>query len=87
MPELYLEASATAEVEERERKHNRPADKRTHLPRDENTRRGCITRQTAMGTAAKMRELAEGGYIDGEPVVCGLAIGKGKTQPGRGIGC
>lgn len=65
----YLEALLTVEVEERERNTIDRRIKDAHLPRVKTLEEFDYV-QTPMVTAAKMRELAEGGYIErAEPVV------------------
>jgi DNA replication protein DnaC len=65
----YLEALLTAEVEERERNTIDRRIKEAHLPRVKTLEEFDYT-QTPMVTAAKMSELAEGGYIErAEPVL------------------
>src|ERR1700761_1828182 len=65
----YLEALLTAEIEERERNTIDRRIKEAHLPRVK-TLDEFDYAQTPMVTAAKMRELSEGGYIErAEPVV------------------
>lgn len=65
----YLEALLTAEIEERERNTIDRRIKDAHLPRVKTLEEFDYT-QTPMVSAAKMRELSEGGYIErAEPVV------------------
>ncbi len=65
----YLEALLTAEIEERERNTIDRRIKEAHLPRVK-TLHEFDYNQSPMVTAAKMFELAEGGYIDrAEPVL------------------
>jgi DNA replication protein DnaC len=76
----YLEVLLTAEIEERERNTIDRRIKEAHLPRVKTLEEFDYT-QTAMVTAAKMRELAEGGYIErAEPVVLIGDCGTGKTH-------
>jgi DNA replication protein DnaC len=76
----YLEALLTAEVEERERNTIDRRIKEAHLPRVK-TLEEFDYAQTPMVTAAKMRELGEGGYIErAEPVVLIGDCGTGKTH-------
>jgi DNA replication protein DnaC len=65
----YLEVLLTAEIEERERNTIDRRIKEAHLPRVK-TLDEFDYAQTPMVTAAKMRDLAEGGYIErAEPVL------------------
>src|ERR1035441_9773818 len=76
----YLEALLTAEVEERERNTIGRRIKEAHLPRVK-TLEEFDYAQTPMVSAAKMRELSEGGYIErAEPVVLIGDCGTGKTH-------
>lgn len=77
----YLEALLTAEVEERERNTIDRRVKEAHLPRVKTLEEFDYT-QAPMVTAAKMYELAEGGYIErAEPVLLiGDCCGTGKTH-------
>jgi DNA replication protein DnaC len=76
----YLEALLTAEVEERERNTIGRRIKDAHLPRVKTLEEFDYT-QTPMVSAAKMRELSEGGYIErAEPVVLIGDCGTGKTH-------
>jgi DNA replication protein DnaC len=76
----YLEALLTAEVEERER---RTVDRRiheAHLPKVK-TLEDFDFSQASTISAAQIRDLAEGGYIDrAEPVVLTGDCGTGKTH-------
>ena len=64
----YLEALLNAETEDRERNTIDRRIKEAHLPRVKTLEEFDYT-QAPLVTAAKMRELAEGGYIDrAEPV-------------------
>jgi DNA replication protein DnaC len=65
----YLEALLTAEIEERERNTIERRVRDAHLPRVKTLEEFNYT-QSPNITAAKMRDLAEGGYIErAEPVV------------------
>src|SRR3954464_12331233 len=65
----YLEVLLTAEVEEGERNTIDRRIKEAHLPRVKTLEEFDYT-QSPMVSAAKMRELAEGGYIDrAEPIL------------------
>ena len=65
----YLEALLLAEVEERERNTIERRIREAHLPRMKTLEEFDYT-QSPNVTAAKMRDLAEGGYIDrAEPVL------------------
>jgi DNA replication protein DnaC len=65
----YLEALLLAEVEERERNTIERRIREAHLPRVKTLEEFDYT-QSPNVTAAKMRDLAEGGYIDrAEPVL------------------
>lgn len=76
----YLEALLTVEVEERERNTIDRRIKEAHLPRVK-TLEEFDYMQTPMVTAAKMRDLAEGGYIErAEPIVLIGDCGTGKTH-------
>jgi len=76
----YLEALLTAEIEERERNTIDRRIKDAHLPRVKTLEEFDYT-QTPMVSAAKMRELSEGGYIErAEPVVLIGDCGTGKTH-------
>lgn len=76
----YLEALLTAEVEERERNTIDRRIKEAHLPRVKTLEEFDYT-QSPLVTAAKMLELAEGGYIDrAEPVLLIGECGTGKTH-------
>ena len=76
----YLEALLTAELEERERNTIDRRIKEAHLPRVKTLEEFDYT-QSPMVTAAKMRELAEGGYIErAEPVLLIGECGTGKTH-------
>ena len=59
----YLEALLTAELEERERNTIDRRIKEAHLPRVKTLEEFDYT-QSPMVTAAQMRELAAGGYIE-----------------------
>ena len=64
----YLEALLLAEIEERERNTIERRIREAHLPRVKTLEEFDYT-QSPNVTAAKMRDLAEGGYIDrAEPV-------------------
>jgi DNA replication protein DnaC len=76
----YLEVLLTAEIEERERNTIDRRIKEAHLPRVKTLEEFDYT-QAPMVTAAKMRELAEGGYIErAEPVLLIGDCGTGKTH-------
>ena len=76
----YLEALLTAEIEERERNTIERRIKEAHLPRVKTLEEFDYT-QITDGEAAKMRELAEGGYIErAEPVLFIGDCGTGKTH-------
>jgi DNA replication protein DnaC len=76
----YLEVLLTAEIEERERNTIDRRIKEAHLPRVKTLEEFDYT-QAPMVTAAKMRELAEGGYIErAEPVLFIGDCGTGKTH-------
>ena len=74
----YLEALLLAEVEERERNTIERRIREAHLPRTKTLEEFDYT-QSPNVTAAKMRDLAEGGYIErAEPVLfigeCGVGL-------------
>jgi DNA replication protein DnaC len=76
----YLEALLTAEIEERERNTIERRIREAHLPRVKTLEEFNFT-QSPNITAAKMRDLAEGGYIErAEPVVLIGDCGTGKTH-------
>jgi DNA replication protein DnaC len=76
----YLEALLLAEVEERERNTIERRIREAHLPRVKTLGEFDYT-QSPNVTAAKMRDLAEGGYIDrAEPVLFIGECGTGKTH-------
>src|SRR5260370_40807212 len=76
----YLEALLLAEIEERERNTIERRIKEAHLPRGK-TLEECDYTQSPNVTAAKMRDLAEGGYIErAEPVRFIGECGTGKTH-------
>jgi len=76
----YLEALLAVEVEERERNTIDRRIRDAHLPRVKTLDEFDFT-QSPMVTAAKMLELAEGGYIDrAEPVLLIGDCGTGKTH-------
>jgi DNA replication protein DnaC len=76
----YLEALLAAELEERERNTIAHCIKEAHLPRVKTLEEFDYT-QSAHVSAAKMRELAEGGYIErAEPLLCIGECGTGKTH-------
>src|SRR6476469_7129733 len=76
----YLEALLTVEIEERERNTIDRRIKEAHLPRVKTLEEFDYT-QTPMVSAAKMRELSEGGYIErAEPVLLIGDCGTGKTH-------
>ena len=76
----YLEALLLAEIEERERNTVERRIKEAHLPRVKTLEEFDYT-QSPNVTAAKMRDLAEGGYIErAEPVLFIGECGTGKTH-------
>ena len=76
----YLEALLLAEVEERERNTIERRLRDAHLPRLKTLEEFDYT-QSPNVTAAKMRDLAEGGYIErAEPVLFIGECGTGKTH-------
>src|SRR6202165_5320685 len=76
----YLEALLFAEIEERERNTIERRIKEAHLPRVKTLEEFDYT-QSPNVTAAKMRDLAEGGYIEcAEPVLFIGDCGTGKTH-------
>jgi DNA replication protein DnaC len=76
----YLEALLAAEIEERERNTIDRRIKEAHLPRVKTLEEFDYT-QSPMVSAAKMLELAEGGYIDrAEPILFIGECGTGKTH-------
>ena len=76
----YLEALLNAEMEDRERNTIDRRIKEAHLPRVKTLEEFDYT-QAPLVTAAKMRELAEGGYIErAEPVLLIGDCGTGKTH-------
>jgi DNA replication protein DnaC len=76
----YLEALLAAELEERERNTIDRRIKEAHLPRVKTLEEFDYT-QSPMVSAAKMLELAEGGYIDrAEPILFIGECGTGKTH-------
>jgi DNA replication protein DnaC len=76
----FLEALLTAEIEERERNTIDRRIKEAHLPRVKTLEEFDYT-QSPMVSAAKMLELAEGGYIDrAEPILFIGECGTGKTH-------
>lgn len=76
----YLEALLQAEIEERERNTIERRIKEAHLPRVK-TLEEFDYRQSPQVSAAKMRELAEGGYLErAEPVLFIGECGTGKTH-------
>jgi len=76
----YLEALLLAEIEERERNTIERRIKEAHLPRVKTLEEFDYT-QSPNVTAAKMRDLAEGGYIErAEPVLFIGECGTGKTH-------
>jgi DNA replication protein DnaC len=76
----YLEALLTAEIEERERNTIDRRIKEAHLPRIKTLEEFDYT-QSPLVSAAKMLELAEGGYIArAEPVLFIGECGTGKTH-------
>jgi hypothetical protein len=80
----YLEALLLAETEERERNTIERRIREAHLPRLKTLEEFDYT-QSPNVTAAKMRDLAEGGYIErAEPVLFIGECGTGKTLWGVG---
>jgi DNA replication protein DnaC len=80
----YLEALLLAEIEERERNTIERRIREAHLPRVKTLEEFDYT-QSPNVTAAKMRDLAEGGYIErAEPVLslASAAPGKRICSPG-----
>lgn len=76
----YLEALLSAEIEERERNTIDRRIKEARLPRVKTLEEFDFS-QSSQITAAKMRELAEGGYIErAEPVLLIGDCGTGKTH-------
>jgi DNA replication protein DnaC len=76
----YLEAPLTAEIDERERNTIERRIKEAHLPRVKTLEEFDYT-QSPLVTAAKMLELAEGGYIDrAEPILLIGECGTGKMH-------
>src|ERR1700710_1240249 len=76
----YLDALLTAEIEEREKNTLDRRIKEAHLPRVK-TLEDFDFQQSPLVDAAKLRDLAEGGYIDrAEPVVLIGDCGTGKTH-------
>jgi DNA replication protein DnaC len=81
----YLEALLLAEIEERERNTIEPRIREAHLPRVKTLEEFDYT-QSPNVTAAKMRDLAEGGYIErAEPVLFIGECGTGKTHLHTGL--
>src|SRR5207253_10484613 len=76
----YLEALLLAEIEERERNTIERRIREAHLPRVQTLEEFDYT-QSPNVTAAKMRDLAEGGYIErDEPVLVICECGNGNTH-------
>jgi DNA replication protein DnaC len=76
----YLDALLTAEIEEREKNTIDRRIKEARLPRVKTLEEFDYT-QSPLVTAARMRELADGGYIDrAEPVLLIGDCGTGKTH-------
>ena len=76
----YLEALLAAELEERERNTIAHRIKEAHLPRVKTLEEFDYT-QSPNVSAAKMRELAEGGYLErAEPILFIGECGTGKTH-------
>jgi DNA replication protein DnaC len=76
----YLEALLTAELEEREHRTIQRRIQESHLPKIK-TLEDFDFSQAQIISAAQIRELAEGGYIDrAEPVVLTGDCGTGKTH-------
>src|SRR5450432_1486359 len=81
----YLEALLLSEIEERERNTIERRIREAHLPRVKTLEEFDYT-QSPKVTAAKMRDLAEGGYIDrAEPVLFIGECGTGKTHLATGL--
>ena len=81
----YLETLLTAEVEEREKNTIDRRIKEARLPRVK-TLEEFDFNQSPQVSAAKMRELADGGYIDrAEPVLLIGDSGTGKTHVLSGL--
>ena len=79
----YLEALLTAEIEEREKNTIERRLKEARLPRVKTLDEFDFD-QSPLVKAAKMRELADGGYIEkAEPVLLIGDCGTGKTHPAR----
>jgi DNA replication protein DnaC len=76
----YLEALLLSEIEERERNTIERRIREAHLPRVKTLEEFDYT-QSPNVTAAKMRDLSEGGYIErAEPVLFIGECGTGKTH-------
>jgi DNA replication protein DnaC len=76
----YLEALLTAELEERERRTVERRIREAHLPKVKTMEDFEFSKAPSI-SAAQIRELAEGGYIDrAEPVVLTGDCGTGKTH-------
>jgi len=76
----YLEALLTAEMEERERRTIERRIREAHLPKVK-TLEDFDFSQAPTISAAQIRELAEGGYIDrAEPIILTGDCGTGKTH-------
>jgi DNA replication protein DnaC len=74
----YLEALLTAEIEERERNTIERRIRGAHLPRMKTLEEFDFT-QSPNVTAARMRDLSEGGYIErAEPVLFMAKAGLGR---------
>src|SRR5215831_7516363 len=81
----YLEALLAAEIEERERNTVERRIRESHLPRAKTLEEFDFT-QSPNVTAAKMRDLGEGGYIErAEPVLFIGEPGTGKTHLMTGL--
>lgn len=74
----YLEVLLAAEIEERERNTIERRIREAHLPRMKTLEEFDFT-QSPHVTAAKMRDLAEGGYIERAEPVCSSA----NVEPGK----
>ena len=84
-PMEYLEALLAAELEEQERRTVERRIREAHFPRIK-TLEGFDFSQAPAIPAAKIRELAEGGYIGrAEPVVFIGDAGSGKTHLATGL--
>jgi DNA replication protein DnaC len=79
----YLDALLAAELEERERNTIERRIKEAHLPRVKTLEEFDFS-QAPTVSAARLQELAEGGYLErAEPIVFVGDCGTGKTHPAR----